>query len=125
MPKRLLVGCLLMLSTLVPGFDLAADEPPPLSLTSLYHPEQKFDYDGSLPKTHWIGNVDSRLLVSIAPAVAKAAMASGVATKPIADLEAYRADLARFVNRSAPLMRPVVATTPLPRDSRDRLFANP
>ncbi|MCP4208115.1 MAG: NADP-dependent malic enzyme [Shimia sp.] len=53
---------------------------------------------------------DSRLLVSIAPAVAKAAMESGVATKPIADLEAYRTDLARFVNRSAPLMRPVVAT---------------
>jgi malate dehydrogenase (oxaloacetate-decarboxylating)(NADP+) len=53
---------------------------------------------------------DSRLLVSIAPAVAKAAMDTGVATKPIADLEAYRVDLSRFVNRSAPLMRPVVAT---------------
>ncbi|MGB7243379.1 MAG: NADP-dependent malic enzyme [Sulfitobacter sp.] len=52
---------------------------------------------------------DSRLLVSIAPAVAKAAMESGVATKPIADMEAYRTDLARFVNRSAPLMRPVIA----------------
>lgn len=59
-----LVGCLLMLSVLVPRLDSAADQPPPpLSLKSLYHPEEKFDYDGKLPETHWIGDRDSKLLV--------------------------------------------------------------
>ena len=40
---------------------------------------------------------DSRLILRIAPAVAKAAEASGVATRPIKDMEAYRQSLSRFV----------------------------
>jgi len=52
---------------------------------------------------------DSRLLVSIAPAVAEAAMKTGVATRPIASLDEYRAELTRFVTRSAPLMRPLLS----------------
>jgi len=44
---------------------------------------------------------DPRLIERIAPAVAKAAMDSGVATRPIADLEAYRDELRRFVYQSA------------------------
>ncbi len=63
-----------------------------------------FGTDYILPKPF-----DSRLLVSIAPAVAKAAMETGVATRPIADLDDYRAELTRFVTRSAPLMRPVLS----------------
>ena len=51
---------------------------------------------------------DPRLIERIAPAVAKAAMESGVATRPIADLEAYRLSLARYVYRSGPSMKPVV-----------------
>ncbi|MCB1504292.1 MAG: NADP-dependent malic enzyme [Hyphomicrobiaceae bacterium] len=51
---------------------------------------------------------DPRLIERIAPAVAKAAMESGVATRPIADLEAYRDRLARFVYRSGPAMKPVL-----------------
>ncbi|MDB5415939.1 MAG: NADP-dependent malic enzyme [Rubritepida sp.] len=50
---------------------------------------------------------DPRLILEIAPAVAKAAMDSGVARRPIADFDAYRADLTRFVFRSGNLMRPV------------------
>lgn len=51
---------------------------------------------------------DPRLILEIAPAVARAAMDSGVATRPIADFTAYRETLERFVYRSGDLMRPVV-----------------
>ena len=50
---------------------------------------------------------DPRLLVHVAPAVAQAAMDSGVATRPIEDMDAYRDSLDAFVFRSGLLMRPV------------------
>lgn len=50
---------------------------------------------------------DPRLILEIAPAVAKAAMDSGVAARPIADFESYRRELERNVFRSGNLMRPV------------------
>jgi malate dehydrogenase (oxaloacetate-decarboxylating)(NADP+) len=50
---------------------------------------------------------DPRLLAALAPAVAQAAMASGVATRPLADLAAYREQLNQRVFRSALLMKPV------------------
>jgi malate dehydrogenase (oxaloacetate-decarboxylating)(NADP+) len=50
---------------------------------------------------------DPRLILEIAPAVARAAMASGVARRPIRDFAAYQRDLERFVFRSGQLMRPV------------------
>jgi malate dehydrogenase (oxaloacetate-decarboxylating)(NADP+) len=50
---------------------------------------------------------DPRLIVKIAPAVAKAAMDSGVATRPIADLEAYSQRLQQFVYHSGTLMQPI------------------
>jgi len=50
---------------------------------------------------------DPRLLVSLAPAVAKAAMQSGVATRPIADLPAYAERLTQFVFRTGLVMKPV------------------
>ena len=52
---------------------------------------------------------DVRLILRIAPAVAKAAAESGVALRPIADLEAYRQSLGRFVYQTGMLMRPVFA----------------
>ena len=52
---------------------------------------------------------DPRLIVKIAPAVAEAAIASGVATRPIADWDAYRAQLNNFVWHSGMLMKPVFA----------------
>lgn len=50
---------------------------------------------------------DPRLILRIAPAVAKAAMDTGVATRPIADLEAYVDQLDQFVFRSGFIMRPL------------------
>jgi malate dehydrogenase (oxaloacetate-decarboxylating)(NADP+) len=52
---------------------------------------------------------DPRLIVHVAPAVAKAAADSGVATRPIADLEAYRDQLQQFVYQSGTIMKPVFA----------------
>jgi malate dehydrogenase (oxaloacetate-decarboxylating)(NADP+) len=52
---------------------------------------------------------DPRLILRIAPAVARAAMASGVAARPIADFEAYGEQLERFVFRSGFIMKPVFA----------------
>ncbi len=52
---------------------------------------------------------DPRLLVEIAPAVARAAMQSGVATRPIDDLHAYREGLQQFVYQSGLIMKPVFA----------------
>ncbi len=50
---------------------------------------------------------DSRLILRIAPAVAEAAAASGVATRPIADLKAYRDSLSQFVSNTGLFMRPL------------------
>ena len=52
---------------------------------------------------------DPRLIVKIAPAVAKAAMESGVATRPIADMDAYGQRLLQFVYHSGTLMQPIFA----------------
>ena len=52
---------------------------------------------------------DVRLILRIAPAVAQAAAESGVATRPITDLDAYRQQLTRFVYQTGMVMRPVFA----------------
>ena len=52
---------------------------------------------------------DPRLITRIAPAVAKAAMDSGVATSPIADFAAYREKLNQFVYHSGLVMKPIFA----------------
>jgi len=61
---------------------------------------------------------DPRLILEIAPAVAKAAMDSGVARRPIADFDAYRRELEGYVYRSGQLMRPVFAQA---RDCKRRI----
>ncbi|MEL0029031.1 MAG: NADP-dependent malic enzyme, partial [Perlucidibaca sp.] len=55
------------------------------------------------------GPLDPRLIMAIAPAVAQAAMDSGVATRPIQDFAAYRQRLSEFVYNSAFIMKPVYA----------------
>ncbi|WP_060854258.1 NADP-dependent malic enzyme, partial [Caballeronia cordobensis] len=52
---------------------------------------------------------DPRLIIKIAPAVAQAAMDSGVATRPIKDMDAYRETLGATVYRTGMVMRPVFA----------------
>ena len=64
--------------------------------------ELAFGPDYLIPKPF-----DARLILRIAPAVAKAAEDSGVATRPIADLAAYRQSLERFVYQTGMFMRPV------------------
>jgi malate dehydrogenase (oxaloacetate-decarboxylating)(NADP+) len=66
--------------------------------------ELKFGPDYIIPKPF-----DSRLILRIAPAVAEAAAASGVAARPIADIDAYRQSLTRFVYQTGMVMRPVFA----------------
>jgi malate dehydrogenase (oxaloacetate-decarboxylating)(NADP+) len=51
---------------------------------------------------------DQRLILRIAPAVAKAAMESGVAQRPITDFAAYQDSLNRFVFRSGLVMKPII-----------------
>ena len=64
---------------------------------------------------------DPRLILEIAPAVARAAMESGVARRPISDFAAYQRDLERFVFRSGYLMRPVFEAAA--RDPKRVVFA--
>ena len=64
--------------------------------------DMRFGPDYLIPKPF-----DSRLILRIAPAVAKAAAESGVATRPIADLEAYRQSLMQFMTHTGMFMRPV------------------
>jgi malate dehydrogenase (oxaloacetate-decarboxylating)(NADP+) len=52
---------------------------------------------------------DPRLILKVAPAVAQAAMDSGVATRPIANMAAYRQQLSEFVYHSGFAMKPVFA----------------
>jgi malate dehydrogenase (oxaloacetate-decarboxylating)(NADP+) len=52
---------------------------------------------------------DPRLIVRIAPAVAQAAMDSGVATRPLADMAAYKQQLTQFVYQSGAVMKPIFA----------------
>ncbi len=51
---------------------------------------------------------DPRLILRIAPAVAEAAAKSGVADRPIADLDAYRTQLTRFIYQTGMVMQPVL-----------------
>ncbi len=64
--------------------------------------ELSFGPDYIIPKPF-----DPRLIVTIAPAVAKAAMDSGVATRPIEDFDAYRDKLTEFVYKTNLFMKPV------------------
>ncbi|MHB8495090.1 MAG: NADP-dependent malic enzyme [Casimicrobiaceae bacterium] len=66
------------------------------------HENLRFGPDYLIPRPF-----DPRLIVMIAPAVAKAAMDSGVATRPIEDFDAYRAKLTSFVYHSGLLMKPI------------------
>ncbi|HEV2220373.1 MAG TPA: NADP-dependent malic enzyme [Casimicrobiaceae bacterium] len=66
------------------------------------HENLRFGPDYLIPRPF-----DPRLIVMIAPAVAKAAMDSGVATRPIEDFDAYRTKLTSFVYHSGLLMKPI------------------
>lgn len=72
--------------------------------------ESRFGEDYLIPKPF-----DPRLISAVAPAVAQAAMKTGVAARPLADLEAYRRDMEGFVYRSGNIMKPVFEAAALAR----------
>ena len=82
--------------------DLAMAEQSDIVAAAYSSDDVKFGPDYLIPKPF-----DPRLIVNIAPAVAKAAMESGVATRPIADFDAYRQRLLQFVYHSGLLMKPI------------------
>src|SRR4029077_20433521 len=84
---------------------LARDPPVDVSAAGFDSGEAQGFGPGSLIPTPF----DPRLILRIAPAVAKAAMASGVASRPIVDFEAYQETLERFAFRSGFVMKPVFA----------------
>ena len=81
---------------------LAQEEQSEVVAAAYGHYDVAFGPNSFIPKPF-----DPRLIVRIAPAVAKAAMEGGVATRPIADLDAYVEQLEQFVYRSGAFMRPL------------------
>lgn len=72
-------------------------------VTAAYgQPNLQFGPEYLIPKPF-----DPRLISTIAPAVALAAMESGIAARPIADMDAYRDTLSHFVYASGMIMRPI------------------
>lgn len=82
--------------------DLAMEEAPDTVVTAYGGINFKFGRDYLIPKPF-----DPRLIVKLAPAVARAASDSGVALRPLTDMEAYRQQLNRYVFESILVMRPV------------------
>jgi malate dehydrogenase (oxaloacetate-decarboxylating)(NADP+) len=82
--------------------DLAMAEQSDIVAAAYGTDDVKFGPEYLIPKPF-----DPRLIVNIAPAVAKAAMDSGVATRPIADFNAYHQRLVQFVYHSGLLMKPI------------------
>jgi malate dehydrogenase (oxaloacetate-decarboxylating)(NADP+) len=90
---------------------LAREEVPDKVLKAYGLERLKFGPEYIIPKPF-----DPRVLLTVAPAVAQAAMASGVARNPIADLDAYRESLHRLTERSRGIMQPLIARTRAQRD---------
>ena len=82
-----------------------AQDPPSDAVTAGFENETQGFGPGSLIPSPF----DPRLILRIAPAVAKAAMDSGVASRPITNFEEYTAGLERFAFRSGLVMKPVFA----------------
>ncbi|CAG73783.1 NADP-dependent malic enzyme [Pectobacterium atrosepticum SCRI1043] len=84
--------------------DLALAEQSEVVASAYGDQELSFGPDYLIPKPF-----DPRLIIKIAPAVAKAAMNSGVATRPIEDFDAYVEKLTQFVYKTNLFMKPVFA----------------
>src|SRR3982751_3158000 len=81
--------------------ELARAEPSEIVALAYGEATPPFGPDYLIPRAF-----DPRLIIHLAPAVAKAAMDSGVASRPIKDFDAYRAQLTRFVYQSGTPMEP-------------------
>ena len=96
--------------------DLAKSETSDEVASAYQGEELVFGPDYLIPKPF-----DSRLILRIAPAVAQAAADSGVATRPIADMDAYKESLSRFVYQTGMLMRPIFTAAKAVPDDRKRV----
>lgn len=83
---------------------LAREEPSDIAARAYSGETPVFGPDYLIPSPF-----DQRLILRIAPAVANAAAESGVATRPIDDMDAYRDRLNRFVFRSGLVMKPIIS----------------
>ena len=83
--------------------DLATMETSDVVAAAYADEKLRFGPDYLIPKAF-----DPRLIEVVPMAVVKAAMASGVATRPIEDLEAYRQTLHEFVNQAGLFMQPII-----------------
>ncbi len=82
--------------------ELAKAEPSEVVMNAYCGQSDSFGAEYLIPKPF-----DPRLITTVAPAVARAAMESGVATRPIDDFKSYEQRLSGFVFRSGFLMRPL------------------
>ncbi len=83
--------------------DLTREEPSEAAAGAYGGVTPRFGPDYLIPSPF-----DPRLILRVAPAVAKAAMESGVATRPIQDWDSYHDTLNRFVFRSGMIMKPII-----------------
>ncbi len=82
--------------------NLAKEETPEAVIAAYGGEDLKFGKEYLIPKPF-----DPRLIVKLAPATAQAAMDSGVATRPIEDMDAYRQHLSHYIFETVILMRPL------------------
>ena len=94
--KEMQIACVYALA------ELAMEETPDTVVAAYGGEELKIGPEYLIPKPF-----DPRLIMKLAPAVAQAAMDSGVATRPIKDMNGYRDQLLHYVYESVMLMRPV------------------
>lgn len=94
--KEMMMACVKAIS------ELAQAEPSDVVANAYGGQELQFGPEYIIPKPF-----DPRLIIEIPPAVAKAAMETGVATRPIEDFTAYRQHLSEFVFRSGLVMKPI------------------
>lgn len=97
--------------------DLARQEQSDIVASAYNADELSFGPDYLIPKPF-----DPRLITRIAPAVARAAMEAGVATRPIEDFDAYVQRLQQFVYHSGTFMKPVFAAARKIPPERSRII---
>ncbi|HMN45380.1 MAG TPA: NADP-dependent malic enzyme [Povalibacter sp.] len=97
--------------------DLARQEQSDIVASAYDSDELSFGPEYLIPKP-----LDPRLIVKIAPAVARAAMDGGVATRPITDMDAYVQRLQQFVYHSGTFMKPVFTAARKAPPERSRII---
>ncbi|NIN34775.1 MAG: NADP-dependent malic enzyme [Gammaproteobacteria bacterium] len=94
--KEMQIACVKALA------ELTREEAPDTVVAAYGGINLKFGHEYLIPKPF-----DPRLILKLAPAVAQAAMDSGVATRPIKDMSAYHDQLTRYVFESVLIMKPL------------------